>query len=252
MGRLGRGWELSAKSWRLLYEHDGLLRLPRIAVAATTPALAAVAVGIYLIDTGDAQTGAIALAGGAYLAVFEVAFFSAALTVLVDGAFAGRRDGLRRGLGAAARRPHAIAAWALPSVALGSLEAMLATPVIAIEGKGPISAVRRSAELARRQWPQRPAVDAVIGGGVLAAGVLPGLLLVVAGAALWALDGNGDDLALGAVLAAVGAVVALLSVLAMQAVKQGFAVALYRFAAADEPVGGFTAAELDSAVRPRA
>jgi hypothetical protein len=53
------------------------------------------------------------------------------------------------------------------------------------------------------------------------------------------------------VLIAVGVVLFLVSMLVIRALSGIFGVALYRFAADGEPTGGFTAAELESAVRTR-
>jgi hypothetical protein len=68
---------------------------------------------------------------------------------------------------------------------------------------------------------------------------------------LWISDGNGEEVALGAVLVAIGVVIGVLSILLIRALSGIFGVALYRYATDGDAAGGFTPDELQSAVRPR-
>ncbi len=119
-------------------------------------------------------------------------------------------------------------------------------PVIAIEGTGPIETLKRSASLFRSRWGQQLTGNVGIGGAVLLLGILPAALLIAGGVALWSTSGFG-----GAVLVVIGAVIVAIALLVSRALSGIFGVALYRYAHDGEPVGGFTPAELDSAVRSR-
>jgi hypothetical protein len=68
---------------------------------------------------------------------------------------------------------------------------------------------------------------------------------------LWLSDGGGADVAAGAVVALVGIVLLIVSMLIVQAMRGVFGVALYRFASSGEVSSGFTEAELRSAVRSK-
>jgi hypothetical protein len=81
--------------------------------------------------------------------------------------------------------------------------------------------------------------------------VLPAILLIGAGAYLWASDDGGSGLAAGAAIVALGAALLAVSVLIIQAMKGVFGIALYRFASSGEVASGFTQAELESAVRTK-
>lgn len=79
---------------------------------------------------------------------------------------------------------------------------------------------------------------------MLLLGILPAALLIAAGVTVWSTTGFG-----GAVLVVIGAAIGALALLVSRALSGIFGVALYRYAHDGEPVGGFTPAELDSAVR---
>jgi hypothetical protein len=172
-------------------------------------------------------------------------------------------------------RVGAIAGWALVSVVVGaafaalenvrgvgpilralmstawSLITFMAVPVIAFEGTGPIATVKRSATLFRSRWAGQVTGNATIGGVVFLVGLLPAMLVGGLGVVLWISDGNGEEVALGAVLVAIGVVIGVLSILLIRALSGIFGVALYRYATDGDAAGGFTPDELQSAVRPR-
>lgn len=278
MGRIRRGWELTKKSWALLRGHRSLLRFPLYAALATLVAVAVTVLpGIYLIDAKSSVPGGVVLiAVGLYLASFVGIYFSVGLAATADQIFHGREASVGDGLAVSRRRLGAIAGWAALSAAVGALFAVLesttriggqiagyllnaawslitflAVPVIAIEGTGPLATVKRSASLFRSRWAGQITGNVAIGGIVGLIGVLPAIAITVAGIALWSSNGNGEGIAAGAVLIAVGVVLLLVSMLVIRALSGIFGVALYRFAAEGETTGGFTSAELESAVRTR-
>jgi hypothetical protein len=276
MRRIRAGWELTKKSWALLRGNPTLLRFPLYAALAALLVLAVVALpGLYLLDSGSTVGGIALVAVGVYGALFITYYFSVGLAAAADEIFHGREATLADGLRVSRSRVGAIAGWALVSVIVGaafaaieqirgagpivrallstawSLITFMAVPVIALEGTGPIETVKRSATLFRSRWAGQVTGNVTIGGIVFLAGVLPALLIGGLGVALWASDGNGDEIAVGAVLVAIGVVIGVLSMLIIRALSGIFGVALYRFATDGDATGGFTTEELQSAVRPR-
>jgi hypothetical protein len=76
--------------------------------------------------------------------------------------------------------------------------------------------------------------------------MLPSILLVVAGVLVWASSGFA-----GALLVILGVIGFAISALISSALSGIFGVALYRYATDGEAVGGFTAEELESAVKTK-
>ena len=271
MSRIRRGWELTRKSWAVLRENQALIRFPIYGAMATVlMAVIVVVPGLYLIDQGTAGGGVALLIIAFYLLALIGFYFSVGLAAAADMIFHGQRATVGEGLAVARGRISQIAGWAAVStivgVVLGALEGegiagqivarlldigwslitFLAVPVIAIEGTGPIETLKRSASLFRSRWGQQLTGNVAIGGAVLLLGILPAALLIAGGVALWSTSGFG-----GAVLVVIGAVIAAIALLVSRALSGIFGVALYRYAHDGEPVGGFTPAELDSAVRSR-
>jgi hypothetical protein len=277
MRRIRHGWGLTKKSWALLRANRALLRFPIYAALSVLAVLViAIVPGLYLIEAGGSGPifGVAAIAVGLYLAVFVGIYFGVALAATADAIFHGRDATVRDGMRAARSRTGAIAGWAVVSTIVGlvlgalqnvrgvgpiissllgtawSLVTFLAVPVIALEGTGPIATLKRSGSIFRQRWGSQVTGNVAIGGIVLILGVLPAIALIAVGAVIWA--GGGDaDIAGGAVLVAVGVGALLVSLVVLRAMNGVFGVALYRFATEDEVTGGFTAAELESAVRPR-
>ena len=57
----------------------------------------------------------------------------------------------------------------------------LAIPVIAIEGTGPITTLKRCAHLVKSRWGEQITGTVTIGAAVALVGILPGMLLIVGG-----------------------------------------------------------------------
>jgi hypothetical protein len=126
------------------------------------------------------------------------------------------------------------------------LVTFLAVPVIAIEGTGPFGTIQRSASMFRERWGQQITGNIAIGGAVFLFGILPAVLLIVLGVAVWS-----SASFLGALLVVIGALVLAIALLVSKALTGIFGVALYRYALDGETVGGFTAEELESAVKTK-
>ena len=270
MGRIKRGWGLTKKSWGLLRENPSLIRFPLYGgVATTLLAIVFLAPGLYLWAE-DQPVGAIPIIViGVYVLSFVGFYFSVGLAACADMIFRGQEATVSDGLAVSRSRIAQISGWAAVSAAISlvmgllenqggtlgtvaarlvgmawSLITFLAVPVIAIEGTGPFETIKRSASLFRERWGQQITVNIAIGAAVFLLGVLPAVLLIVGGIALWA-----SAAFLGALLVIVGALVLAISLLVSRALSGIFGVALYRYALDGEVVGGFTQEDLESAVK---
>jgi hypothetical protein len=272
MGRIKRGWGLTKKSWALLREHPSLIRFPLYGgVATTLLAIVFLGPGLYLWDD-DQLAGAIPLiVVGVYVLSFVGFYFSVGLAACADMIFRGQEASIGDGLAVARSRLRQISGWAAVSAAISlvmgllenqggtlgtiaarlvgmawSLITFISIPVIAIEGTGPFETIKRSGTLFRERWGQQITGNIAIGAAVFLIGVLPAVLLIVAGVAVWS-----SASFLGALLVIIGGLVLAIALLISRALSGIFGVALYRYALDGETVGGFTQAELESAVKTK-
>jgi hypothetical protein len=271
MKRIKRGWGLTKKSWALLNGNRELIRFPLYgAVATTLLAIVFLGPGLYLLDQ-DSLGGAIPLLViGIYVLSVVGFYFSVGLAAAADMIFRGQANvTVSDGLDVARERFSQICGWAAISTAISvlmgllenqggvageiaarlvgmawSLVTFLAVPVIAIEGTGPVETLKRSASMFRERWGQQITGNIAIGGAVFLIGVLPAAILIVGGVLLWSTSSF-----LGAVLVVIGALILAIAMLISRALSGVFGVALYRYALDGEALGGFTAEELESAVK---
>jgi uncharacterized protein DUF6159 len=271
MSRIKRGWQLTKKSWGLLRENPALLRFPLYGgVATILCAIVVVGPGLYLFDDGQEVFGGALAVIGFYLLALIGTYFSVGLTAAANMIFQGRDASVGDGLAVAGTRFSQIAAWAAVSTTIGlalsalenqgvvgqiasrvlavgwSLITFLAVPVIALEGTGPFETLKRSSSLFKSRWGAQVTGNIAIGGAVFLFGVLPSALLIFAGFLIWASAGFA-----GALLLVLGVIGLAISMLVSSALSNIFGVALYRYALDGEAVGGFTAQELESAVRTK-
>ena len=148
--------------------------------------------------TVQSVVGIILVAIGAYLASFFIIYFNVALAAAADQALRGAEPDTRAARAVARSRIVQIAGWALVSVVVSALLALIrdragaaggliagiggaiwglvtfmVVPVLAFEGIGPIAAIKRSAHLFRQRWGQQVTGNVAIGG-------IAGLVLLVA------------------------------------------------------------------------
>jgi hypothetical protein len=270
MSRIKRGWGLTKKSWTLLNGHRELIRFPLYGAFATVPlAILFFGPGLYLLDK-DSLVGAIPLLViGVYVLSVVGFYFSVGLAAAANMIFNGQQATIADGLAVARANFSQICGWAALSTAISvlmgvlenqggiagniaarlvgmawSLVTFLAVPVIAIEGTGPVETLKRSASIFRQRWGQQITGNIAIGAAVFLIGVLPAVILIVAGVALWS-----SASFLGALLVVIGALVLAIAMLVSRALSGVFGVALYRYALDGQTVGGFTQDELESAVK---
>jgi hypothetical protein len=270
MNRIRRGWALTKKSWEVLREHRELIRFPLYGgIATIAMAILVVGPGLYLIDDGKVAPGAPLVVIGFYILAVIGTYYSVGLAACADRIFRGERATVADGMSVARANLRPILGWAALSASVGlffsllenqggivgqiigrildiawTLVTFLAVPVIAIEGTGPIDTFKRASSLFRDRWGQQITGNLAIGGAVFLLGMLPAVLLIVAGVALWTSSGFA-----GALLVLAGVVIFLVAALISKALGGIFGVALYHYAQEGQSVGGFTTAELESAVR---
>lgn len=215
-------------------------------------------------------TGIVLLAIAASLVAFVGIFLSAALASCANRSLQGKDTTVRKGIAAARERIPQIAGWALVTTtvnlilravearfqgvggaivsALGGLAwalvTVLAVPVIAFEGTGPLQTLKRSSGGFPQRWGQQVVGLGVTPGVVALFGILPGIAMPFTGIAIAPSIG-------GFVLIVIGALAIIVASILSATLSRVLAVALYRFAADGITVGPFTEAQLQSVVRPR-
>jgi hypothetical protein len=270
MSRIKRGWGLTKKSWALLNGNRELIRFPLYGALVTIPlAILFLAPGLYLLDQ-KSYGGAIPLiVAGVYVLSVVSVYFAVGLAAAANKIFQGEEATVGDGLAVARSRFPEICGWAALSTAIGlfmgllenqggafgeiaarlvgmawALVTFMSVPVLAIEGTGPFTTLKRSATIFKDKWGQQITGNIAIGGAVALLGILPAALLIFAGFLLWPSSG----VAAGALIL-VGAVIMCVALLISKALSGVFGVALYRYAVEGEAVGGFTKEELESAVK---
>jgi hypothetical protein len=272
MKRIKRGWALTKKSWALLNSHRELVRFPLYGgIATIILGLVFLGPGAFALDKHAYGIGVPLIVIGIYVLSVVGIYFSVGLAACADRIFRGESATVGDGVTVANSRFGAICGWAALSTAFGvivgllesqggalgeiagrlvgtawSLVTFLSVPVIAIEGTGPVATLKRSASLFRERWGQQITGNLAIGGAVFLLGVLPALVLIVVGFVIWPSTGIG-----GGVLVVLGALVLCVALLISKALSGIFGVALYRYALDGQVVGGFTQADLESAVKPK-
>jgi hypothetical protein len=270
MGRIKRGWALTKKSWALLNSHRELIRFPLYGALVTIPlAIVFFGPGAFFLDKHEYGPAIPFIVIGIYVLSVVGTYFSVGLAAAADRIFRGQEATVSDGLAVARSHFAAICGWAAISTAVGviigaleqqggvageiagrlvgtawSLVTFLAVPVIAIEGTGPIATLKRSASLFKARWGQQITGNLAIGGAIFLLGVLPAAALIVLGLVIWPSVGFA-----GAVLVVIGALVLCLALLVSKALNGIFGVALYRYALDGEVLGGYTEADLESAVK---
>jgi hypothetical protein len=273
-GRIRQGWELTKKSWSVVRAHPTLLRLPLTGGAiAIVIAMLVAGPGLLLsVSDDDAQAipGYVLIAVGAYLASFVVIYYNVILAAAANDALTGREPDLAAARSVARSRIGAIASWALIGAvvsvllsvlrdkagafgnSLGSLGAaawgfitFFVVPVLALEGIGPVEAIKRSATLVRSRWGEQVTGNVVIGGAASLV-TFVGVLIGVLGGVMLVSGSIGTEVA-GGVLLGLGILIAIGGAVVAGATKGVFGVALYHFSADHQSLGPFTESELVNA-----
>lgn len=274
--RMRQGWELTKKAWGVVRSNPQLAKLPLIGGAlAVLAAIVLVVPGIFLVSSESdvtRGTGYVLIALGSYAASFLVIYYNVILAAGANDALEGREPDLEAARRTARNRLPDIAVWALVSAlvslllsvlrdrggmagriaasmgaAIWGLVTFLVVPVLALEGIGPIAAIKRSGTLVRQRWGQQVTGNFVIG-GISGIATFVGVGLGVLGVVMIASASTGA-IVLGGVLVLLGLCVAVAAAVFGGATRGVFGVALYHFVAEDRAVGPFSDNDLASAAR---
>jgi hypothetical protein len=246
-----------------------------------------VAGGVASNAAGGSGGGAIGLVGlvlgGLVVLVSVVAGLTAAnlqlagLVSAVDDVLHGRELDEQAAKGAARSRLGTLTAWSAISVAVGALVSMirgnggggiaaivrmllaglvaavwavittLVLPIIVLEDRSAVAAVKRSSELIRTTWGEAVLGTVRIGARFALMFTLPGVVLLIGGIGLGVAVG-GPAIAAGSVLAVAGIALAVVGAVKAATCRNVFGVALYRWTTGEGALGPFSEDDLRGAV----
>jgi hypothetical protein len=256
-GRLSRSWRLTKIAWRIVRTDRTLLVLSLLAAVGTLAVTATLfQLAGLLGQPGSISRGRVLLwvAIFAWPGAFLAAFVDTALAAAGWAALRGEPMTLRRALSVPCRRIAAVLGWSLLAAGVGlllqlvaeripfggrvvqwlggaawGLLTLFAIPVLVLERRGPLSALRRSGALIRERWGEGV-------GGTLAIGVWAAIPGSVAGLLIGIGIATSAPVAHAVLIGLALLIFAAISGLA-QSTRQVFTVALYRFAMKpDDPV----------------
>jgi hypothetical protein len=263
-GRISRGWRLTQVAWKLIRQDRTMLVLATAGIVSSVffAFLVFFLVGASSSHRSGGHFGLVALIA-LYPSTLTSVFFNVALACAASAAFDGEHLSAREALRMAYGKRGRIALWALISVLVGTLLNEIASrlpggarivawlagaawglatifviPILAMEGVGPVDALKRSAGAVKQRWGEGISGRIAIGAWSVIAAVPLAIALGVGGALLQRHPTAGVAL-IG------GSLVGLFALFAtVAATQQVFAVALYRYAI-DAPIGGFATSDLE-------
>jgi uncharacterized protein DUF6159 len=277
MERFRRSWELAKASYAVLRADRELLVFPAIsfvafvaiAIAFVLPVL--LVGGIVDLETGEYSPAGVVVAFVFYVVTYSVGFFFN--TALVGAAMIRLNGGdptVSDGIRVATSRLPQIIGYALIAATVGmilrliseragfigqivigllglawSILTFLVVPVLAVEGVGPLTAIKRSGELLRKTWGEQ-----LIGaGGIGVVFALLAFLAILAGSAVAVLFASvSDALAFGVIIATVVVVGAI--ALIGSALGGIYTASLYRYATTGD-AGAFGTDAMAAAFREK-
>jgi hypothetical protein len=269
-GRIARGFRLARVALEVLAADRRLLLLPMLSAFCALLALVATATLARRLHVGSDAAQVIAPVWiAAYAVSFVTIFFNVALVHVVVRRWQGEPARLRDGVAAARRRLGAIAGWAVLTTTVGlvlrlierltfgisqivlglvadfawSVASFFVVPVLVVERRGPVRALRRSGQVVRERWAEGVGGATPIALATLMV-VLPLLGLMFIGLVLYVTGLTAPGL-----LAMTGGAVAIVAVCIVSgAVTQVFTLAVFQHATGGACYDGFPAADLE---RPR-
>lgn len=278
MGRLGRGWDLTKKSWSVVKGDRSLLGFAVIAaIAGLVCVLVFFGVGAGLVVVTKANWVAVPFVILALYGLVTIGVFcSVALAACATQALEGKATSVSQGIAAARSRLGVILQWAAVQLVVGTLISLLQSalrqgagqvvgaiigglanfawtvatffviPSIALEGLGPKDALKRSTHVIRSRWGEGLTGAAAIGVIAFFLGFLPGAIIIGLGMAL-----APTSAILAGLLITIGVIVIVVTMLLQTTISTVFRVALYRFATQDAVLGPFDRSELEHAFASR-
>ncbi len=277
-GRFARGWALAKQSWAILRGDRALALFPVVAaVAIVLAGIVIVGPGVALYATSSKPAGVVVMVIGGYVLTFIGIYCNTALAAAAAKALDGGHATLGDGFAAVRSRRGVIAQWALVQLTVGlllqvvqgllsenAIGRVIATvltslagaawaiatffvlPILALEGLGPREAFKRSAHVIRARWGEGLIGAGSITGLVFLCVMLPAIGLGVLGAVV-----VGRTPAAGGALIAIAVILLIGAMIVASTLSVIFRVALFRYATEERIVGGFDAAALEGAFRPK-
>jgi hypothetical protein len=262
---IGRSWELVKASWRILSQDKKLLVFPVLSGIFTLIVVASFILPLFLSGTVLSQAPTGQVPGIAYLFLFYVVcyfvaiFFNTGLITCVYAQLQGRETSISEGLTNAARHIVPILMWAVIAATVGiilraigersgivgriavaivggiwSLVTIFVVPVLVLEDKGVVAAMKESGTLFKKTWGET-VVGSISIGVIFGAVMIVGLLGVLAA------------FLIGSITVMILAVVTVVSS-AMQGI---FVTALYSYAKTGNVPPGFGKGVLENAFVPK-
>jgi len=276
MGVFSRTWALMGASWRVLMLDKELLLFPLLSMIATALVtltfMGPLAQDQSWLRTDGAVTETEQLIAYARLFLFyfctyfTVVFFNASLIMSVHLRLTGKDPSLMDGIHGAWARKNELFAWTLLAATVGlllntmqkrskniaslffgalgvawSLLTYFVVPILVVEGKGPVEAVKESAAMIKRTWGEE-LVGGISYGGISFLFSLPAFAVALLGVGSIV---NGALLN-GLLLIGVAAVYAFLLSLTMTTLSSIFHTAIYHYARTGAVPTGFDASLLQS------
>ena len=282
MSKISRTWSMMSACWQVLKQDKGLLLFPLVSGICCALLLASFAVPLYA--TGHWQPPGrdaalpvqVTYYGLLFLFYvcnyFVVVFFNAAIVACATIRMTGGHPTVGDGFRAAAARLPVIAGWAVVSATVGlilrliedrsekvgrfvagllgaawTVVSFLVVPILVVENKNPVAALKESTALLKKTWGEQVAGN--FGFGLLFFLLaIPGIALFVLGVFLGIASG-----AIVAMAACIGLAVVYLVILALvqSALQSIFQAALFLYARDGAVPQGFEAELLGNAMGPR-
>ncbi len=277
MGRIGRGWLLTKKSYSVVKGDRSLVGFTVIAgIAGLLCALVFFVAGAGIVIVTDADWLAIPVALlGFYVLITIGVFCSVALASCATAALDGQRTTIAQGLGAAGSRLGLILKWAAVQLVVGTVISVIQSvfrqgvgqvvgtilgglanlawtiatffviPTIALENRSPKDALTRSTGLIKTRWGESLTGTTAFGLVALLLGVIPGALLIGIGIGIAMAQSSMFTLAV--VVIAIGVLLIALTMVLQTTISTVFKVALFRFATENAVLGPFARTDLEDA-----
>ncbi len=275
----GQSKLLTQKSWAIIKENRYLLVFPVLGFVISLVPLAIfwVPAGFFFLNNQN-WAGVVLAIFGVFANQIVISISSGGLVAAADAELSGQDSSVGHGIGRAFVRIIPLIGWALVAtvvnvivgamrgrggsgaadalrnlaaagvLAMWQLVTFFVLPFIMLEGLGPIAAIKQSFALFRQKWGTQIFGGVRIGGLVGLMTILPGILLVLLGGWL-AISGNATALGFGVGLIVLGILLFMIGALVLSTMRGIFSVVLFRFANEGTVEGGFTAEELQGAIR---
>jgi len=275
MGKIARTWSMMSACWQVLKQDKGLLLFPFISGVCCLALLASFAVPLY--TTGHWQppgaktgTNQQAVYYGIFFLFyvcnyFVIVFFNSAIVACATIRMSGGAPTVADGFRAAASRLPVIAGWAVVSATVGlilriiedrsekvgrivagllgaawTVVSFLVVPILVVENKNPVAALKDSTALLKKTWGEQLVGNFSFG--------LLFFLLSIPAFALVILGVLSGSVAAAAVCIAIAVVYLIVLALIQSALQSIFQAALYLYARDGQVPEGFHAELLRGAM----